>query len=268
VAAGTQLDDELHDTVGRTALVVEDEPAVRRLVERCLSQIGLGVLTAADAGEARDRLATGDVDLLVTDLGLPGESGIDFLRSLAPDDRPAVLILTGSEDSEAVQSSLDLGAFGYIVKPPTIGGLQVAAAGALRQKNLERVHRSTIAILRDDLAARTAAGAESAHALTDALGALSRAIESRDLVTGDHVYRMAATCALLAAELGMSTDEQHALALAARLHDVGTVTVPDRLLLKGSALDERELWICRAIARPATRSSPAHRARCCGWQPR
>jgi putative two-component system response regulator len=241
-----RLDDGHHETIGRTALVVEDEPAVRGVVERCLRQIGLGVSTAADAGEARDRLAAGDVDLLVTDLGLPGESGIEFLRSLAPDDRPAVLILTGSEDPGAVQSSLDLGAFGYIVKPPTIGGLQVAAAGALRQKNLERVHRSTIAILRDDLAARAAAGAESAQAFTDALGALARAIESRDLVTGDHVYRMSSTCALLAAELGMPTDEQYALALAARLHDVGTVALPDRLLLKGSALDDRELWVMQS----------------------
>ena len=246
LAPGAQLGDEHPDTVGRTALVVEDEPAVRAVVERCLRQIGLGVSSAADAGEARDRLAAGDVDLLVTDLGLPGESGIEFLRSLAPDDRPAVLILTGSEDPEAVRSSLDLGAFGYVVKPPTVGGLQAAAAGALRQKSLERLHRSTIAMLRDDLAERTAAGAESTQAFTDALGALSRAIEGRDLVTGDHVYRMATTCALLAAELGMSTDEQHALALAARLHDVGTVTLPDRLVLKGSALDERELWVMQS----------------------
>lgn len=246
LAAGTQLRDEHHETVGRTALVVEDEPAVRRLVERCLCQLGLEVSPAADADEARDRLAASDVDLLVTDLGLPGESGIDFLRSLAPDDRPAVLILTGSEDPEAVQSSLDLGAFAYIVKPPTIGGLQVAAAGALRQKNLERVHRSTIVMLRDDLAQRAAAEAEAAQAFRDALGALARAIESRDLVTGDHVYRMSSTCALLAAELGMSTEEQHGLALAARLHDVGTVTLPDRLLLKGSALDEHELWVMQS----------------------
>lgn len=246
VAAGTQFDDEHHETVRRTALVVDDEPAVRALVERFLGHLGLGVLTAADAGEARDRLAAGNIDLLVTDLGLPGESGIEFLRGLVPDDRPAVLILTGSEDPHAVQSSLDLGAVAYIVKPPTIGGLQVAAAGALRQKNLERVHRSTIARLRHDLAERAAAGAESAQAFTDALGALARAIESRDLVTGDHVYRMSSTCALLAAELGMSTDEQHALALAARLHDVGTVALPDRLLLKGSPLDERELWVMQS----------------------
>lgn len=243
---GVQLDGEHHGAVGRLALVVEDEPLVRDLLERCLRQLGLDVVQAGDARQAREQLEAGEVALVVTDLGLPGESGIDFLRSLAPDERPAVVVLTGSEDPDAVRSSLDLGAFAYLVKPPTIGGLQVAATGAIRQKELERVHRTTIAALRDDLALRAAAHADASQALTDALDALARAIESRDLVTGDHVYRMSSTCALLAAELGMSTDEQHALALAARLHDVGTVALPDRLLLKGSPLDERELWVMQS----------------------
>ena len=107
-------------------------------------------------------LAAGPVDLLVTDLGLPGESGVDLLRSLAADDRPATLVLTGSDDQDAVRSSLDLGAFAYLTKPPTLGGLQIAAVGALRQKDLETMHRSTIARLRDEVAQRSAARARRA----------------------------------------------------------------------------------------------------------
>ena len=75
---------------------------------------------------------------------------------------------------------------------------------------------------------------------------LARAIESRDIVTGDHVDRMGTYCALIGAGLGMSPEDQQRLALAARLHDVGTVAVPDRLLLKGGGLDEHELWVMQS----------------------
>jgi putative two-component system response regulator len=246
LATGSHAADEHFETIGRTVLVVEDEPSVRGVVERCLAQLGLTVTSAGTVAEARRLLAAGPVDLLVTDLGLPGESGVDLLRSLAADDRPATLVLTGVDDQEAVRSSLDLGAFAYLTKPPTLGGLQIAAVGALRQKDLENMHRSTIARLRDDVAQRVASEHAALQALEDSVSVLARAIESRDIVTGDHVDRMSSYCALIGAELGMPVEDQHTLALAARLHDVGTVAVPDRLLLKGGVLDEHELWVMQS----------------------
>jgi putative two-component system response regulator len=246
LVAGTHVADEHVETIGRTVLVVEDEPTVRAVVERCLAQLGLVVSSAASVAEARHALAAGPVDLLVTDLGLPGESGVDLLRSVAAEDRPATIVLTGSDDQDAVRSSLDLGAFAYLVKPPTLGGLQIAAVGALRQKDLETMHRSTIARLRDEVARRGAAEHAALEALEDSVTVLARAIESRDIVTGDHVDRMSSYCALIAAELGMPVEDQLRFALAARLHDVGTVAIPDRLLLKGGVLDEHELWVMQS----------------------
>ena len=246
LAAGTHVGDEHAETRGRTALVVDDDPSVRMLVERCLDRIGLVVSSAGSVAEARHLLGAGPVDLLVTDVGLPGENGVDLIRGVAADDRPAVIVLTGLDDPETLQVSLDLGAFAYLTKPPTIPQLHVAALGALRQKDLEHMHRATIARLRDEVAQRVTSVRETEQALEDALSILARAIESRDIVTGDHVDRMGGYCALIGAELGMPPEEQHSLALAARLHDVGTVAVPDRLLLKGGALDEHELWVMQS----------------------
>ena len=246
LAAGAHIGAEHAETTGRTALVIEDDASVRSVVERWLGALGFDVSAAASVAEARYRLGAGPVDLIVTDLGLPDESGVDLIRGLAPDVRPAVLVLTGSADDDTVRSSLDLGAFAYLTKPPTLPGLQVAAMGALRQKDLEQMHRGTISRLRDEVAERMAAERNASQALDDALSLLARAIESRDIVNGDHVDRMGGYCALIGAELGMPPEEQHVLALAARLHDVGTVAVPDRLLLKGGALDEHELWVMQS----------------------
>jgi putative two-component system response regulator len=246
LAAGTHAGDAHADAHGRSVLVVEDEPDVRAVVERCLEQAGLVVCSASTVAEARRILAEGPVDLLVTDIGLPGESGVDLIRGVAPDDRPAVVVLTGLEDDDTLQAALDLGAFAYLTKPTTVAQLQTAATAALRQKDLEQMHRATITRLRDEMAQRMTVEHEAVQALEESLSILARAIESRDIVSGDHVDRMGAYCALIGAGLGMSPEEQHTLSLAARLHDVGTVAVPDRLLLKGGVLDEHELWVMQS----------------------
>jgi putative two-component system response regulator len=68
---------------------------------------------------------------------------------------------------------------------------------------------------------------------------LGRAIESRDIVTGAHVERMSSYCELIAQEIGLY-GQAHMIGLAARLHDVGKVAVPDFVLLKQSPLSEEE----------------------------
>jgi putative two-component system response regulator len=177
---------------------------------------------------------------------LPDESSADILRSVAVGDRPAVIALTGSDDPDLVRASLDLGALAHLTKPLSLAGLEVATVGALRQRDLEHVHRSTIARLRTELEDRLAAEQGARQALEDAVSVLARAIDSRDIVTGDHTVRMSSYCALIGAELALPPGELHAIAVAARLHDVGTVVVPDRLLLKGGALDEHELWVMQS----------------------
>jgi putative two-component system response regulator len=107
-------------------------------------------------------------------------------------------------------------------------------------------HPVTAAPPHDEQAGRIEPEPDTPAVLEHAVGILARAIESRDIVTGDHVDRMASYCALIGAEVGLTPDEQHTLALAARLHDVGTVAVPDRLLLKGGVLDEHELWVMQS----------------------
>jgi putative two-component system response regulator len=108
------------------------------------------------------------------------------------------------------------------------------------------MHPATAELPHDEGASRIVPEPGTSAALEDAVSILARAIESRDIVTGDHVDRMGSYCALIGAEIGLPTDQQQTLALAARLHDVGTVAVPDRLLLKGGALDEHELWVMQS----------------------
>ena len=77
---------------------------------------------------------------------------------------------------------------------------------------------------------------------------LARAIESSDIVTGAHVERMSSYCELIADEIGLH-GQAHMIGLAARLHDVGKVAVPDFILLKQSPLTDEERLVMQRHCR-------------------
>jgi putative two-component system response regulator len=77
---------------------------------------------------------------------------------------------------------------------------------------------------------------------------LSKAAEFRDPETGDHIQRMANYSRLIAAQLGLSHEDQELILRAAPMHDVGKIAIPDHILLKPGRLDEEELIIMRTHA--------------------
>ncbi|HNQ98935.1 MAG TPA: HD domain-containing protein, partial [Trueperaceae bacterium] len=78
---------------------------------------------------------------------------------------------------------------------------------------------------------------------------LARAAEYRDDSSGEHTWRVAHMCGVLARELGMATPEVELLLRAARLHDVGKITIPDGILLKAGSLTEAEYDVVKGHAR-------------------
>jgi len=111
-------------------LVVDDDARLRELLRRYLSDNGFRVTTAADAPEARGHLASFAFDLIVLDVMLPGESGLDLTRELrgpigAKDGGPTngrlgqipILLLTAMADPDDRVNGLEEGADDYLAKP-------------------------------------------------------------------------------------------------------------------------------------------------------
>jgi two-component system, OmpR family, phosphate regulon response regulator OmpR len=98
-------------------LVVDDDMRLRELLRRYLSESGFRVTTAADAGEARANLASFAFDLVVLDVMLPGESGLDLTRTLRTEGRVPVLLLTAMAEPEDRVNGLEQGADDYLSKP-------------------------------------------------------------------------------------------------------------------------------------------------------
>lgn len=99
-------------------LIVDDEPGILDVCARSLRRHGLDVITASDVHTARILLDAQAVDLLVTDIRMPLESGISLLeavRQIAPE--LPLMIMTGYPDSVAVDAALNLNVRSFIVKP-------------------------------------------------------------------------------------------------------------------------------------------------------
>jgi two-component system, OmpR family, phosphate regulon response regulator OmpR len=102
-------------------LVVDDDARLRNLLRRYLSDSGFRVTGAADAKEARAQLASFAFDLIVLDVMMPGESGLDLTRALRTEDRAGgrvpVLLLTAMAEPEHRINGLEQGADDFLAKP-------------------------------------------------------------------------------------------------------------------------------------------------------
>src|SRR5712675_1553076 len=100
-----------------TILLVDDEPRIVQLVRDYLQHGGFAVLVASDGPTALRTARTGRPDLVVLDLGLPGQNGLDVARALRRDgDVPIIMLTARSEESDKLVG-LELGADDYLTKP-------------------------------------------------------------------------------------------------------------------------------------------------------
>jgi putative two-component system response regulator len=219
-------------------LVIDDEEAVRGLIARLVRRCGHEVETAADASEARKLLAAGEFALAICDLRMPGESGGDLVRWILSDHpATAVLVATGSADSQTADHVLSLGAYGYLLKPFKPSEVEINVANALRRRILEMENREYRELLELRVDERTAA---LRHSNRETVQRLARAIEFRSRETGEHVERIGSHAALVAARLGLDAERCERISQAAVLHDVGKIGIADEILLKPGRLTEEE----------------------------
>src|SRR5438093_3549854 len=139
----------------RTLLVADDDPGLRESLNRTLTRAGYRVILASDGRAALDQLQdNSDVDLVLTDLKMPGLTGLEVLRAvktLVPD--MDVILLTAFGTVEEAVSAMKDGAYDFITKPFRGDQLLKLVAKALERRSLIQQNRALQQQL-DDLRAR------------------------------------------------------------------------------------------------------------------
>jgi cyclic di-GMP phosphodiesterase len=207
-------------------LVIDDEQIIRDLMLEILEEAGYDAVGAPTAEHALERLADPDLRLVVSDVIMPGLSGLELLEEVRA-QRPSlpVVLVTGAGTYSTLSEALARGADGLVMKPFSHGEFRDAVASAL-----ERSPRSE-----EEFGERL---------LLPALAtAFANAIEARDAGTRGHCERLAALASWLGAEAGLAPYEVELVRFGAILHDVGKIGIPDRILLKTGPFEPGELEV-------------------------
>lgn len=124
-------------------LVVDDEEPVRRLLGQILEKNGYDCILAASAAEARERLKEQSFELVLCDMKMPGESGLDLIRHiLAAHWDTAVVMVTVVDDSSIAGTAIEAGVYDYIIKPFHPKRVVICVKNALHRRQLEMDNRA------------------------------------------------------------------------------------------------------------------------------
>ena len=138
-------------------LVVDDEKQVRELTRELLEIHGYSCVLAANSLEARNFLEQETFELILCDITMPGESGLDFIRyALSEHPSTAAVMVTATDDPVIADVALEMGVYDYITKPFELNAVLISVANALRRRQLEldnRAYRERLEKMVEDRAA-------------------------------------------------------------------------------------------------------------------
>ncbi|MCX7962753.1 MAG: response regulator [Burkholderiales bacterium] len=230
-----------------TIMIVDDQSTGRAILEQMVRSLDDRVVVEGFARPVDAVVwATRNVaDLVLVDYLMPEINGIELaerLRALPGYEHVPIVMVTAQEDKAVRYAALDAGITDFLIKP-------VDARECLaRCRNLLTLRRQQLALedrrkLLEGMVDE--ATREIREREKETLLRLARAGEFRDEETGFHLIRMARYSRLIANAIGLERDEAETIELAAPLHDIGKIGIPDGILLKPGRLDEPDWTVMK-----------------------
>ncbi|WP_426661428.1 HD domain-containing phosphohydrolase [Rhodanobacter aciditrophus] len=223
-------------------VIVDDQASARTMLRHIVQDIG-PQLVVHDFGvpqEALDWCEDNRPDLLLLDYRMPGMDGLElakaFRKPLRNRDVPIVLV-TVVGDEPVRQAALDAGVIDFLVKPIHPRELRARCRNLLQlRQQSESIKQRSLSLEQRLLASMH----EVEERERETLSRLARAIELRDAGTSAFLERMSRIAGLIAEGLGLPEEQVRMIELAAPLHDIGKIAIPDAILLKPGPLDAEE----------------------------
>jgi putative nucleotidyltransferase with HDIG domain len=217
----------------RRVLIVDDDHLVRDALRFALEDAGYDVWAVAHGADALAVLESQAVDIILSDIFMPGMNGFELLKQIRQrrPDVPVILV-TGFGNIEMARQALKEGATDFITKPYNVSEIPI-----LIERNLMR-HTIESSRTRD-------LQEEVRRSYRATLEALLAALDTRDTETEGHSERVAAYTMLIAQQLNLSEAELQHIEHGALLHDIGKIGVPDHILYKPGPLTPEEWEIMK-----------------------
>lgn len=235
-------------------LVVDDEPAVCALLSEGLCREGFDCRPATDGKEALRMLGLEPFDVVISDLRMPGVSGLALLEVVRVKyPHLSFLMATGVNNVRVGVAAMKQGAADYLVKPFQLEGVVASVERAMEKKRLELELENYRQHLEQMVEHRTRQlqSAMKRIELTydETLAALGAALDLRDTETEGHSHRVSRYCMETARTLGCSGEQLQHIVRGSYLHDIGKIGIPDAILLKPGKLTGEETALMQTHAR-------------------
>lgn len=252
------IDKKTAENLPARILVVDDDEGVRKLVHTILERAGYRVEAVEDAQVAQARLAECDYDIVISDILMPGISGIELLKLLdqnAP-DMPVILMTGNPNLKTATEAIRTASAVDYLTKPFSSGDLLHTVKRAAEIKRVRDENRRLTAEnkeyqlhleerVKEKSAELVAAYNELRVSYDFTLEALAAMLDAREKATGQHSVRVRDLSLILGQVIGLTPSELDDLARGTLLHDIGKIATPDAILLKPGKLTPDEWKIMK-----------------------
>jgi putative two-component system response regulator len=228
-----------------SVLVVDDEEPIRNALRKFLKQQQFEVYAAGSGEEALQQLRLHKVALMLSDIRMPGTSGVDLVpQALEIEPDLAILMLTAVNDATSAALCMQRGAMDYLTKPIELADLGRAVQRALKRREMLLENRELNQWLKEEVSTRTAELQRERNRLervsTATLEALVNALEAKDPYLRGHSARVADLSANIAAELEVPEEEVERVRMAGRLHDLGKIGTRENVVNKEGPLTPEE----------------------------
>ncbi len=233
-----------------TLLVIDDDPYVLESIAALMKDFGYTVHSCQNADDAMTLIKKIDVDVVLTDIKMPGVTGIQLLKNIhAYNKQIPVILMTAFAELDMAVDAIKQGAFDFITKPYNPDYLLHSVEKAVKYTSFIQMEKNYKSMLEDTVRVRTQ---ELADALimvkkmsTEVIQRLTSVAEYRDTDTGFHIARIGLYSRKIAEKLDMPDEFAETIAFASPMHDLGKIGIPDSILLKPAALTREEFEIMK-----------------------
>jgi len=228
-------------------LLIDDNQSNVLLLEKMLRMYRFqNIMTLTDSRKAYDLIQTFKPDLVLLDLQMPYIDGftiLEWIRNKYADSMLPVIVITAQSDKENKLKALSLGASDLVGKPFDHMEVLTRIGNLLQIKLLHNQLQEYNLQLEQKIQERTK---EIKNLQAEVIDRLMRATEFRDETTGNHIVRIGRYTYILARKLGVDEEESAQMSMASKMHDLGKVGIPDKILLKREKLSNEEMELMKS----------------------
>jgi len=235
----------METTTSGLVIVVDDDPYVLESVAMLLTVSGFEVHPFSNGFDALAELRVSPPDVVLTDVNMPHITGIELLEKIHEADRDIpVILMTAYAELEMAVSAIKKGAFDFIIKPFKPPYLIHSVEKGINYKRLVLIEKNYKIELERTVELRTRELGDALIQMRsmsrETIERLTAAAELRDEDTGKHIARIGLYARRLSEVMQMPEEFVETIAIAAAMHDVGKIGIPDAILLKAGPLTAEE----------------------------